>query len=392
MVFLAAFVVVTLGMPLGATKLYLFGISVDQQFRTEYLTRLTDSPALHDMTYAGLPPFYPPGWFWIGGRAAALTGTPAWEMFKPWAITSITIAVVLALVLWSAMIRFEYALVVTAATAAVMLAYASPEPYSAMITVLLPPVLVLAWSGLRAGGPGISARLVPVSATNRAEITTAGWAAVLGVGRLPRRHRHLLHPAARVVGADRHGDGACVLARQPPPRSTRCCGWPSSPSSRSLIALITWLPFLLRALRDPMSRHRQRPALPARRRRELTFPMLQFSLLGALCMLGTLWLIVRARSSVRAGALAIGVLTVYLWSLLSMLTTLARHHPAVLPAAADADGAARRRGGVRVPRSHPGRRRPRPVEPHPAPGRRGHRPGRRRSPSARTSPTCCAPT
>ena len=37
---------------------------------------------------------------------------------------------------------------------------------------------------------------------------------------------------------------------------------------------------------------------------ELTFPMLQFSLLGALCMLGTLWLVVRARSSVRAGALA----------------------------------------------------------------------------------------
>ena len=77
LVFLSAFSVVTLGMPLGATKLYLFGISVDQQFRTEYLTRLTDSrrPARHDLL--GLPPFYPPGWFWIGGRVAALTGTPA---------------------------------------------------------------------------------------------------------------------------------------------------------------------------------------------------------------------------------------------------------------------------------------------------------------------------
>ena len=60
LVFLSAFSVVTLAMPLGATKLYLFGISVDQQFRTEYLTRLTDSAALHDMTYFGLPPFYPP--------------------------------------------------------------------------------------------------------------------------------------------------------------------------------------------------------------------------------------------------------------------------------------------------------------------------------------------
>src|SRR6202012_1684379 len=162
--FVSAFSVVTLGMPLGATKLYLFGISVDQQFRTEYLTRLTDSSALHDMTYVGLPPFYPPGWFWIGGRLAALTGTPGWETFKPWAITSITIAIAMALVLWWRVIRFEYAVMVTSATAAVALAYSSPEPYSAMITVLLPPVLILTWSGLR-------------GATR-----SGGWAAVIGAG------------------------------------------------------------------------------------------------------------------------------------------------------------------------------------------------------------------
>ena len=50
--------------------------------------------------------------------------------------------------------------------------------------------------------------------------------------------------------------------------------------------------------------------------------MLDFTLLGALCMVGTLWLVVYARSSTRAGALAIAVLAVYAWSLLSMLTTL----------------------------------------------------------------------
>src|ERR1700760_4765371 len=164
LVFVSAFSVVTLGMPLGATKLYLFGISVDQQFPTEYVTRFTDSAALHDMTYVGLPPFYPPGWFWIGGRIAALTGTPGWEMFKPWAITSITIAVAVAMVLWWQMIRFEYALIVTTATAAVTLAYSSPEPYSAMITVLLPPVLILTWWGLRGG------------------TRSGGWAAVIGAG------------------------------------------------------------------------------------------------------------------------------------------------------------------------------------------------------------------
>src|SRR6202022_3689991 len=150
-VFLAAFSVATLGMPLGATKLYLFGISVDQQFRTEYLTRLTDTAALHDMTYVGLPPYYPPGWFWIGGRAAALTGRRGGEILKPWAVTSITVAIVVAFVLWTKLIRFEVALIVTAATAAATLAYAPAEPYAAIITVLLPPMLVLAWSGLRGG-------------------------------------------------------------------------------------------------------------------------------------------------------------------------------------------------------------------------------------------------
>lgn len=163
-VFLAGLSAVTLAMPLGATRLYLFGVSVDQQFRTEYLTRLTDSAVPHDMTYLGLPPYYPPGWFWLGGRFAHLTGAPAWEAFKPWSIISITAAIVVAFVLWAAMIRFELALVVSTATAAAMLAYGSAEPYSAIITVLLPPVFVLAWSGLRGG------------------TRSGGWAAIVGVG------------------------------------------------------------------------------------------------------------------------------------------------------------------------------------------------------------------
>src|SRR5277367_5320296 len=308
--FVSAFSVVTLGMPLGATRLYLFGISVDQQFRTEYVTRFTDSAALHDMTYVGLPPFYPPGWFWIGGRIAALTGTPGWEMFKPWAITSITIAVAVALVLWWRMIRFEYALIVTTATAAVTLAYSSPEPYSAMITVLLPPVLILTWSGLRSG------------------TRSGGWAAVIGAGiflgfAATFYNLLLAYSAFTVVlmalllAASRWRDG--IKAALDPLVRLAVVG-----VIAAVLAATTWLPFLLRAARDPVSNtgsaFHYLPADGA----ELTFPMLQFTLLGALCMLGTLWLVVRVRSSVRAAGLAVGVLAVYLWSLLSMLTTLAR--------------------------------------------------------------------
>jgi galactan 5-O-arabinofuranosyltransferase len=310
LVFVSAFTVVTLGMPLGATKLYLFGISVDQQFRTEYLTRLADSPALHDMTYFGLPPFYPPGWFWLGGRVAALTGMPAWEVCKPWAITSITIAVAVALVLWWRMIRFEYALIVTTATAAVTLAYSSPEPYAAMITVLLPPVLVLTWSGLRAGDRG-------------------GWAAVIGAG--------LFLGFAATWYTLLFGFSAFTMSLM----ALLLAGWrwrreglraAGDPLRRlavvaviaAAIASTTWLPFFLRAARNPISNTGSAQHYLPADGAELTFPMLQFSLLGAICMIGTLWLVVRARTSVRAGALAIGVLAVYLWSLLSMLTTLAR--------------------------------------------------------------------
>ncbi|CKT32477.1 transmembrane protein [Mycobacterium tuberculosis] len=90
------------------------------------------------------------------------------------------------------------------------------------------------------------------------------------------------------------------------------------------IGSTTWLPYLLRAARDPVSdTGSAQHYLPADGA-ALTFPMLQFSLLGAICLLGTLWLVMRARSSAPAGALAIGVLAVYLWSLLSMLATLAR--------------------------------------------------------------------
>ncbi|MGD1283251.1 galactan 5-O-arabinofuranosyltransferase [Mycobacterium seoulense] len=314
LVFVSAFTVVTLGMPLGATKLYLFGISVDQQFRTEYLTRLADSPALRDMTYIGLPPFYPPGWFWIGGRAAALSGTPAWEIYKPWAVTSIAVAVAVALVLWWRMVRFEHALIVTTATAAATLAYGSPEPYSAMITVLLPPVLVLTWSGLRAGERG-------------------GWAAVIGGGLFlgfAATWYTLLFGfsaftmsvmALLLAGARWHqnrGAGGIKAALDPLRRLAVIA------VIAAAIASTTWLPFALRVATSPVSNSGSAfHYLPADGA-ELTFPMLQFSLLGAICLLGALWLVVRARSSVRAGALAIGVLAVYLWSLLSMLTTLAR--------------------------------------------------------------------
>ena len=330
LVLVSAFSVVTLGMPLGGSKLYLFGISVDQQFRTEYLTRFADGPALHDMTYQGLPAFYPPGWFWIGGRVAALTGTPAWEICKPWAITSITIAIAVALVLWWRLIRFEYALIVTTATAAVTLAYGSPEPYSAMITMLLPPVLVLTWSGLRAAErEGDATVTLGLDSDGSVTFGGQGWAAVIGAGLFlgftATWYTLLFYFTAFTMALM-----ALLLVVSRWRREGRKAAL--DPIRRvcviAAIAAAIWaptlLPFALRALHSPVSNSGSALHYLPADGAELTFPMLQFSLLGAICLLGALWLVVRTRSSVRAGALAVGVLAVYLWSLLSMLTTLAR--------------------------------------------------------------------
>ena len=321
LLFLSAFSVVTLAMPLGATKLYLFGISVDQQFRTEYLTRFADQPGLNDMTYIGLPPFYPPGWFWIGGRLAHLTGTPAWEMFKPWSIISISIAIVLAFVLWASMIRFEYALVVTTATAAVTLAYSPAEPYAAIIVMLLPPVFVLGWSGLSGlerSDPGNR-----LSGLERSDPGNrhSGWAAVVGVG--------IFLGVAGLFYTLLFGYAALTLAVMAVLLAVTRRHWDpllrvlAIAAISGLIMLITWAPYLLAAARGtPADSGTAQHYLPMDGA-ELSFPMLRFTLLGALCMLGTVWLVVRARSSTRAGGLAVAVITVYAWSLLSMVTTLA---------------------------------------------------------------------
>jgi galactan 5-O-arabinofuranosyltransferase len=197
-----------------------------------------------------------------------------------------------------------------------------------MITVLLPPVLILTWSGLRSG------------------TRSGGWAAVIGAGiflgfAATFYNLLLAYSAFTVVlmalllAASRWRDG--IKAALDPLVRLAVVG-----VIAAVLAAVTWLPFLLRAARDPVSNtgsaFHYLPADGA----ELSFPMLQFTLLGALCMLGTLWLVVRARPpqagggtpsraaargrapTSRAAGLAVGVLAVYLWSLLSMLATLAR--------------------------------------------------------------------
>ncbi|WP_405487720.1 arabinofuranosyltransferase [Nocardia sp. NBC_00511] len=320
---ISAFVTVTLGMPLAATKLYLFGLSVDQEFRTQYLTRLTDSAALHDMNYAEIPPFYPAGWFWFGGRFAALTGMAGWEAFKPYAIIGLAVAAAIALVLWSKLIRADWAVAVAAATTAVTLAYGAPEAYSAVLTLLLAPALVLAWGALHRPGE-------VRGAAEAGAPTAGGWGAVVGAGLflgLAATFYSLYFGVAVFA--------VCLMALIAAALAVRASGsWRAIvPILLRLIgigvvagvlALTVWTPFLLKFLSGKASLGSGSAFhyLPESGSR-LPLPMFDFDPLGMFCLIGTIWLVLRAAGSRRAQALGIGVVAIYLWCLLSMAATAA---------------------------------------------------------------------
>ncbi|MFB7877293.1 galactan 5-O-arabinofuranosyltransferase [Nocardia sp. NPDC056064] len=333
---ISSFVTVTLGMPLAATKLYLFGISVDQEFRTEYLTRLTDSAALRDMTYADIPPFYPAGWFWIGGRVGNVLGLDGWEVFKPYAIGLLAVCAVVALVLWTQLVRADLAVGAAAAVTAMTLAYASPEAYGAVLVVFIPPVLVLAWGALHRSAGGWGAVLgtglflgvaacfytLYLGIAAFTVVVMAVVAAGLAVAARRREGRRTL--GTRRVSADSAAGGtgdeksAVWRAALGPFVRLAVMG-----AIAVVLALVVWAPYLLEMLGGAKlpsgSAFHYLPQSGA----ELAFPMLEFSLRGALCLLGTVWLVVRAGSSRRAQALGIGVVSIYLWTLLSMAATAA---------------------------------------------------------------------
>ncbi|MEU1206436.1 galactan 5-O-arabinofuranosyltransferase [Nocardia sp. NPDC005825] len=317
---LSAFVTVTLGMPLAATKLYLFGMSVDQEFRTQYLTRLTDSAALRDMNYAELPPYYPAGWFWFGGRFANLTGLAGWEAFKPYAIIGLAVAAVVALVLWSNLIRADWAVAVAAATTAVTLAYGAPEAYSAVLVLLLGPLLLLAWGALyRPDETGDATGLR----------TAGGWGAVIGAGLLLGLFAtfytlYFLVAVFAVCLMALISFGLTYRARRTwralTPILVRLIGIGAISGA---LALVVWLPYFLKALRGATASSGTALHYLPETGSRLPLPMFDFDLLGVLCLAGTIWLVLRAGSSRRAQALGIGVVAIYLWCLLSMAATAA---------------------------------------------------------------------
>ena len=328
----ALLVATTLGIPLAASRLYLHGVSVDQEFRTQFLGRSATSLGLPDMAYADLPSFYPSGWFWLGGRFANLAGLEGWAAFKPWSILSLAIAAALVTVLWTRLLRTDLGAVVGLVSTAMMLTYGSPEPYGAVIALFIPPVLILAWhavnptagpaiAGPAASGPaeGVAPAPGPLSRPGGVPATVATLL-FLGVS----ASTYTLYTGLAAGTVVLMAVIATVLALR------GRTGYPAwLPAARLavigvgslVIALIVWAPYLLASLggapADSGTALHYLPDAGAR----LPLPMTAGGLTGLVCLAGLIWIVVRAWTSRRAQALGLGVAAVYLWCLASMAVT-----------------------------------------------------------------------
>lgn len=113
----------SIALPLAGTPLGLMGFDGDQSFRTASMTRYADTALPVDFGYKGLPTFFPPLWYWVSGRFAALVGVPGWEAMKWAQIVTAWLVVVLGFWAWRRIVGVR-----TAALVSVIAALAVPDP------------------------------------------------------------------------------------------------------------------------------------------------------------------------------------------------------------------------------------------------------------------------
>ncbi|MEZ2121906.1 MULTISPECIES: galactan 5-O-arabinofuranosyltransferase [unclassified Corynebacterium] len=295
----AALVVTTLALPLSATRLYLDGITVDQGFRTQFLTRLTDSPVLSDMNYIDLPSYYPGGWFWFGGRFAHLLGLDGWAAFQPWALVSLAAAASMVVPTWQRICgSLTVATGVGLTSICLILVIAPQEPYAAIVALGVPASTVLVRRALDGSRLAILGMIIYLGAS--ASIYTLYTAVVaLSIVIVTAVFSAIVDRSWRPLGR-------LVLMG----------------TASMAIASLVWAPYLLAIVRgEPHSGATAMHYLPYAGT-QIPMPMLSFSAVGALCLLGTIFLVVRAVDrDVRAMGIALVVF--YGWIVASMIATLA---------------------------------------------------------------------
>ncbi|GAB2980679.1 galactan 5-O-arabinofuranosyltransferase [Amycolatopsis acidiphila] len=297
-----------LAIPLQATRFFLGGSSVDNTFRLQYMERMTAGHSLADMNYQGIAPYYPGGWFWLGGRFANLIGWDGWAAYKPYSILWISLATVVAFVLWSLVVRRRLALLASIATVfAGLVTVAMDEPYAWPTTAWLPPIAVLAWLVFRRRGRVPVWTLLLIGGYLGFAGMTYTLHLVLGVLAVV-----LLAIVAGVLDV-RRGEAAGATVKRLLLRLV-VIGVVTG-----LLSLVTWGPFILAGgLGKPNVAAHFLPETSA----DFPTPFEPTSVFGFLCLAGLVWLVLRARRHAVAFPLLTLAALVYVWFGLSTLALM----------------------------------------------------------------------
>ena len=309
---LSAFSTLALAIPLQATRYYFGGASVDNGFRMQYMTRMASTLGLADMNYADTAPYYPAGWFWLGGRFANLLGWEGWAAYKPYALIWVAVTAVVTFTLWSVVVRRKLALLAAVATTLAGMLHGIEEPYAWPSAAWLAPIAVLTWHALRRGDRAPRWTLIGIGGyVGFAAITYTlhfGFAVLLIVA------------MAVVIGVFRVRRGASLW---PTVRGLFLRLLPIGVVS-GLIALLVWLPYVLSThVFTDNPRSAALHYLPEDGS-FLPVPMTEPTPFGALCLAGFCWLLLRARRSEIAAAMLMLVLSIYVWFGLSTLALVAK--------------------------------------------------------------------
>jgi galactan 5-O-arabinofuranosyltransferase len=290
------------------TRHYLFGISGDQSFRVEYLTRFVDSAAPRDFAYSDIPAYYPSAWFWIGGRIARLAGLEAWAAYKPLAITTMAVVGVLAYCFWTLVTGRVAACAAAVGTTLVGLHLAAYTPYSWLTAALVAPVAVL------------TSRMVqPHEPTARRWVAGAALVGLI-LGTAAITHTQIFWFLAMVLvvvlldsvvaSVRRHGE----VHR---PRRLLAIAGVAALTALPLV-LVVWTPYALGVLRNGGGSGAAQRYLPSAGA-TLPLPMLQPTAVGVLAAAATVWIALRFNTHRTARALGLVVLCGYAWYALSTL-------------------------------------------------------------------------
>lgn len=253
------------------------GAVADQSYRTAYLTKFGHTWGLVDYAYKDLPSFYPPLYFWVLGRLAALLGVAPWQMLKVGMLATAFLVPTGGWLLWRPVVGPRRAAVVIVATSLLFQEWYVPHLWLAIALFVpwwLHFVLGVGRDPQRRTGTGalvVGVLLGAVVALTYWYLFLIGIVqllVLLGARRAFRRHRRAPEPASL-------RDTAIVLG--------------------GVVAVTVpyWLPLAVRVLTTPGARTMQNRYYTADEV-SLPFPFLSFDLKGVVLLVGLVALVATA--------------------------------------------------------------------------------------------------